>query len=97
MDSPSALAHRLKNLRLIDDLASTQLGGLSAAKAAGASQALAAATAYSAEERRPGLLAPDLFAAYLDGKTTLRPYANLIGVDTDSLREELERSAGTEL
>lgn len=99
MVSPTALAYRLKNLRLIDDMAATQFGTLSAAKAArlaGASHTLAAATAFSAEERRPGLLTTDLFAAYLDGRTTLRPYANLIGVDTDSLRDDLERSASTE-
>jgi len=72
------------------------LSAAKAARVAGASQALAAATAYSAGERRPGRLAPDLFAAYLDGKTTLRPYANLIGVDTDSLRDDVEHSASTE-
>lgn len=99
MVSPNALTYRLKNLRLIDDLAATRLGGVSAtqaARVAGTSPVLAAATAYSVEERRPGLLTTDLFTAYLDGKTTLRPYANLIGVDPDSLRDDLECSAGAE-
>ncbi len=95
MVSPSALAFRLRELRLIDSGAAAAWQGMSAAQAArlaGAAEAMAAATAYSTEPRRPGLLARDLFAAYLDERTTLRPYANLLGVDTVTLRAELERS-----
>lgn len=95
MVSPSSLAIRLRDLRLIDSGAAAAWQGMSAAQAArlaGAAEAMAAATAYSTEPRRPGLLSRDLFAAYLDERTTLRPYANLLGVDTVTLRAELERS-----
>lgn len=93
--SPSALAYRLERLRLIDAMtrdAWKTLSASQAARMAGAADSMAAATAYSTEPRRPGLLARDLFAAYLDERTTLRPYASLLGVDTATLREELERS-----
>ena len=99
--SPSALAIRLERLNLIDPVTSARWRAMSAAQAARASgdpAAMARATAYATEPRRPGLLGRDLFAAYLDGKTTLRPYASLLGVNTATLREELERSeeAGAE-
>jgi len=95
MVSPSALAYRLERLRLIDAMTRDAWKTLSAAQAArkaGAAESMAAATAYSTEPRRPGLLARDLFAAYLDERTTLRPYASLLGVNTAKLRDELERS-----
>ena len=94
MVSPPALAYRLENLRLIDAITRDVWKSLSASQAArkaGSANSMAAATAYSTEPRRPGLLARDLFAAYLDERTTLRPYANLLGVDTATLRDELER------
>jgi Zn-dependent peptidase ImmA (M78 family) len=92
--SPSALAHRLANLRLIDEMARDRwkvMSAATAARLAGASTALAAATAYSTEARHPGLLARDLFSAYLDEKTTLRPYARLLRVGAEQLRSDLER------
>lgn len=95
MVSPSALAYRLERLRLIDSMTRDAWKSLSASQAArmaGAADSMAAATAYSTEPRRPGLLARDLFAAYLDERTTLRPYASLLQVDTATLRDELERS-----
>lgn len=92
--SPSALAHRLANLRLIDEMTRDRwrvMSAATAARMAGASTALAAATAYSTKSRQPGLLARDLFSAYLDEKTTLRPYARLLGVGAEQLRSDLER------
>lgn len=97
MVSPSALAYRLENLRLIDEMARDQWKSMSAKEAARLAQAPAsvgAATAYSTEPRNPGLLARDLFTAYMDDATTLRPYANLIGVDANRLRDDLERNEG---
>lgn len=92
--SPSALAYRLENLRLIDAMASAQWKSMTAKEAACKAKApgsIGSATAYAAEPRIPGLLARDLFTAYLDEKTTLRPYASLLGVDAARLRQDLEQ------
>ncbi|MEP7161506.1 MAG: XRE family transcriptional regulator [Dermatophilaceae bacterium] len=97
--SPSALAIRLERLNFIDAMASERWKSMSAAQAARASgdaTLMARATAYATERRHPGLLSRDLLAAYLDGKTTLRPYASLLGVDTATLRADLERSDDAE-
>lgn len=94
--SPNALAYRLASIRLIDDLAASRLGAMSAKEAARlAEQAtqLAAATTYSLTERVPASLSADLLAAYVDGCTTLRPYAALMQVDIETLRTDLERDA----
>lgn len=99
MVTPSALAIRLEGLRLIDGMKKEQWRTLSskqAARLAGAHEQLAAVTAYATEPRGPGLLTRDLFTAYLEEKTTLRLYANLVGVDTTTLRDELERGTGEE-
>jgi len=95
MVSPSALALRLEKLRLIDSMTRDRWRRMSASDAArrvGETAALAAASDYATSPHRPGLLARDLFAAYVDQKTTLRPYASLLGIDTATLRRELERS-----
>ncbi len=95
--SPSALAICLERLRLIDKMASAVFRGMSAKSAARLVEepmSIGTATAYSTEPRHPGLLARDLFTAYVEDKTTLRPYANLLGVDSDKLRDDLERSEG---
>lgn len=99
MVSPLALAIRLESLQFIDGLKKERWGAMSAKSAARASQRqdrLADITAYATEPRGPGLLTRDLFTAYLDEKTTLRPYAQLVGVDSATLRDELERSTGQE-
>lgn len=93
--SPSALAIRLEHLNFIDSIASARWKSMSAAQAARASgdaSVMARATAYATEPRGPGLLSRDLFAAYVDGKTTLRPYASLLRVDSATLRADLERN-----
>lgn len=93
--SPVALALRLKKLNLIDAVAADQWKGLSLVEAArriGRVDEVAASTTRSQLVRPPGLLSRDLFAAHVAGKTTLRPYAQLLGTDTDALRAELALS-----
>lgn len=94
--SPSALAYRLLNFRLIDAGTSEQFRRQSAksvAATAGADGEFAAEVAVAGRGRPPGLLARDSYAAYRAGKATLRPYANVLGVDADELQGQLE-SAG---
>ncbi|RWU85193.1 hypothetical protein CWN80_03350 [Janibacter hoylei PVAS-1] len=95
--SPSALAIRLKRLRLVDGMTQTALQSMTMREA----QALAdrgaeasAASQLAMQDRPPPTLGRDLYEAYLDGDTTLRPYASLLGTDTESLRASLE-SAGS--
>jgi Zn-dependent peptidase ImmA (M78 family) len=91
--SPSALAIRLLKLRLIDSGSCDRYTRISAAKAAnlaGRGEELARRTAAAATPRAPGLLVRDTYTAYEEGKATLRPYAALIGVETDALRDALE-------
>lgn len=90
--SPSALAIRLSQLRLIDagtcDLFKL-LTGAKAAAIAGLGANYAVRVSQSTTLRAPGLLARDAYAAYESGAATLRPYANLLGVDVDELRDAL--------
>ena len=91
--SPLALAIRLLKLRLIDSGSCDRYTRISAAKAAnlaGRGEELARRTVAAATPRAPGLLVRDTYAAYEAGKSTLRPYAALIGVETDALRNALE-------
>ncbi|SDI90839.1 Helix-turn-helix [Frankineae bacterium MT45] len=93
MVSPSALASRLLRLRLIDAGASDRfkrLTSASAAKIAGRGEELARRCAESNQPRSPGLLLRDTYAAYEGGMATLRPYANVLGVDVEPLRRSLE-------
>ena len=46
-------------------------------------------------QRPPGLLTRDAYAAYDAGATTLRPYANLLGVDVEEIRRALDVENGT--
>lgn len=94
--SPSALSYRLRDLNLIDAMAAHRYRSLSLTTAARVAQRvplLAAAVTRSGQLRPPGLLSRDLYTAYLEGQTTLRPYANLVGADTRSLRAELQADA----
>jgi Zn-dependent peptidase ImmA (M78 family)/transcriptional regulator with XRE-family HTH domain len=95
--SPSALAIRLSQLRLID--AETcdrfkQLTGAKAAAIAGRGEEFARWVAEANTLRLPTHLARDAYAAYESGVTTLRPYASLLGVDVDELRQALESEDG---
>lgn len=93
--SPSALAYRLADLRIIDSMARDEFGAISmttAAQLTARSADVAARSAASTRPRPPGLLAKDLFDAYTSGETTLRPYARLLGVSPQELRDSLESS-----
>ncbi|MBT0774286.1 ImmA/IrrE family metallo-endopeptidase [Kineosporia sp. J2-2] len=91
--SPSSLALRLKDLRLIDAGVCDRFRKLSSARAAamaGRGDVYADLVARSSRPRPPGLLCRDAYRAYESGEATLRPYAALLGVEVDSLRESLE-------
>jgi Zn-dependent peptidase ImmA (M78 family)/transcriptional regulator with XRE-family HTH domain len=95
--SPSALAIRLSQLRLVD--AGTcdrykRLTGAKAAAIAGRGEEFARWVAEANTLRPPGHLVRDAYAAYESGATTLRPYASLLGVDVDELRQALESEDG---
>ena len=95
--SPSALAIRLQHLRLIDAGTCDRFRKITAAKAAtiaGRGEEFARRVADANTPRPPGLLVRDAYAAYETGATTLRPYANLLGVDVDELRQALESEEG---
>lgn len=95
--SPSALAVRLSRLRLVAGSTFDRFRAMTAQHAAQLTGAGAQHAADVAEARRPrvpGLLTRDAYAAYLAGETTLRPYANLIGQDVDTLRDALESVDG---
>lgn len=89
--SPLALGYRLKDLRIIDAGIAGRLGSMSAQEAsrqAGASAAFSQQQQGSLRRRPPGLMLADALAAYERGAATLRVYAQLLGVTTESLREE---------
>lgn len=95
--SPSALAIRLSQLRLVD--AGTcdrykQITGAKAAATAGRGEEFARWVAEANTLRPPGHLVRNAYAAYESGATTLRPYANLLGVNVDELRQALESDDG---
>ena len=96
--SPSALAFRLSRLRLIDSGTCDRYKAIAAAKAA--------AIAGRGDELRPAGRPGELRYARRGcssatrtrptsrAPTTLRPYANLLGVDVDELRRALESEQG---
>jgi Zn-dependent peptidase ImmA (M78 family) len=93
MVSPSSLALRLKSLRLIDSGVCDRFRKLSSARAAtlaGHGDVYARLVTQASRPRPPGLLCRDAYQAYESGEATLRPYASLLGIDVDSLRESLE-------
>lgn len=95
--SPSALAIRLSQLRFVDAGRCERYKGITAARAAsiaGRGDEFARAVTEANKQRPPGLLVRDAYAAYDAGAATLRPYANLLGVDVDELRHELESRDG---
>jgi Zn-dependent peptidase ImmA (M78 family)/transcriptional regulator with XRE-family HTH domain len=95
--SPSTLAYRLLSMRLIDSGSCERFKSISGAKAAslaGRSSEWGRRVAEANTPRPPGLLVRDAYAAYEAGMTTLRPYADLLGVDVDDLRVALEAENG---
>lgn len=91
--SPSALAYRLENLRLIDVGTRERyrtITGKEAAAAAAKSTVFAQAGADSMTPKPPASLVADTFAAYENGQATLRPYAKLLGIDSRNLRRQFD-------
>lgn len=92
MVSPETLAYRLLKLRVIDAGACDYYKRMTvreAAAVAGRADELDRRVAVSEKKRLPGILARDTLAAFEAGKATLRPYASLLGVDVDELRDQL--------
>jgi len=95
--SPSALAIRLSGLRLIDSGTCDRFKAITGAKAAAIDSRgdeYARWLTQATTIRPPGLLVRDAYAAYESGAATLRPYANLLGVNVDDLRRALESDDG---
>lgn len=95
--SPSTLAFRLEQLRLIDGGAVARFRRITGAEAAtlsGRSEEFAQRMALASTPRLPGLILRDTYNSYEIGESTLRPYANLLGVDVDELRQSLESDEG---
>lgn len=91
--SPSALAIRLERLRLIDAGRCSAFRKITAARAAslsGRNSEFAHSVATANAPRPPGLLVRDAYEAYQSGAITIRPYASLLEVDADELRQSLE-------
>lgn len=98
MVTPSTLAYRLLHLRLIDSGYCDRykpITGAQAASMVGRGKEFAQRVTEANTPRLPGLLVRDTYAAYESGMATLRPYANLLGVDVDDLRRTLEPERGT--
>ena len=96
--TPSALAYRLKALRLVDAGTCDRfrvLSGRQAASVAGRGSEFAKWVAEASRPRPPGLLVRDTYTAYDTGATTLRPYANLLGADVEEIRQALDVETGT--
>jgi Zn-dependent peptidase ImmA (M78 family) len=90
--SPSTLAYRLLNLGLIDQQLCDRykkMNGTEAAQLSGVMDRLAEWVAASSSKRLPVGLLQATLQAYQDGKATLRPFANLLGVDVTALRQAL--------
>lgn len=95
--SPSALAIRLSQLRLIDAGTCDRFKAITGAKAASIAALgpdYARWVAQATTIRPPALLVRDAYAAYESGAATIRPYANLLGVDADELRDAIESEDG---
>ncbi len=93
--SPSALAWRLHNLGLLSKELCTRFRAMTTQQAAVLAGELGTFTEWidaASRRRLPQLLLRDAFQAYLDGNATLRPFANLIGVDSDVIRQALEQA-----
>jgi Zn-dependent peptidase ImmA (M78 family)/transcriptional regulator with XRE-family HTH domain len=90
--SPSAMAVRLKVLNLIDADQLAQLRSLTSVachEIAGATAEYARQVNEAMAQRLPSRLVAALFAAYAEGRTTLRPLAGLLNADVDLLHDSL--------
>jgi Zn-dependent peptidase ImmA (M78 family)/transcriptional regulator with XRE-family HTH domain len=96
MVSPSTLAYRLDSLGLISAEQREEFRELTTAVCAartGATGRFAEWIESSRQSRLPSALVRDTFTAYVEGRSTLRPFANLVGLDVESLRRALDASA----
>ncbi|GAA2353940.1 hypothetical protein Cme02nite_46600 [Catellatospora methionotrophica] len=90
--SPSAMAARLRSLGLLQKEsfeALRRLTSLDCHELAGNLEDYVAQVNGSIAARLPSRLVQSLFEAYRDGRTTLRPLANLLSVDVGGLHEVL--------
>ena len=95
--SPTVLAHRLGNLKLIDEAERDRLLTVDMDHVVATldrQQDYAARVAEASQPRIPTLLLRDLLAAHRQGHTTLLPVAALMGMSTDDLRAQLTKSEG---
>ncbi len=95
--SPTVLAHRLGNLKLIDEAERDRLLTVDmdhVVATLGRQQDYAARVAEASQPRIPTLLLRDLLAAHRQGHTTLLPVAALLGMSADDLRAQLTKSEG---
>ena len=93
MVSPSSLAWRLLNLKLLSPEQRAQLGSLRTIDCAAADNRIndyAAWVEASSQSRIPVRLVKDLLQSYLTGSATLRPLANLLQVPVELLRRSIE-------
>ena len=95
--SPTVLAHRLGNLKLIDEAERNRLLTVDMDHVVATldrQQDYAARVAEASQPRIPTLLLRDLLAAHRQGHTTLLPVAALMGMSADDLRAQLTKSEG---
>ena len=95
--SPTVLAHRLGNLKLIDEAERDRLLTVDmdhVVATLGRQQDYAARVAEASQPRIPTLLLRDLLAAHRQGHTTLLPVAALMGMSADDLRAQLTKNEG---
>ncbi|QIK68009.1 ImmA/IrrE family metallo-endopeptidase [Nocardioides sp. HDW12B] len=91
--SPSSLAWRLFNLKVLSSERRAQLGAMRTVDCAAVAERMneyARWVEASSQPRIPVRLVQDLFQAYVEGKTTLRPLANLLHVPVEVLRSAVE-------
>ena len=95
--SPTVLAHRLGNLKLIDEAERGRLLTVDMDHVVATldrQQDYAARVAEASQPRIPTLLLRDLLAAHRQGHTTLLPVAALMSMSADDLRAQLTKSEG---
>jgi len=93
MVSPSSLAWRLLNLKLLSSEQRAKLGSLRTIDCAAADNRIndyAAWVEASSQSRIPVRLVKDLLQSYFTGSATLRPLANLLQVPVELLRRSIE-------
>lgn len=91
--SPSSLAWRLLNLKLIDADQRARLGRLRTIDCAARLNLLEAYAGWveaSSQPRLPVKLIGDMLDAYMQGQATLRPVANLMKLPAEVLRDAIE-------